>query len=320
MEKTWNILDILNWTTDFLEKKQISEAKYKTELLLSHVLELKRFELYLYFDRPLSKKERADFKLLLNRLVDNEPVQYILGKWEFYGYDFIVNENVLIPRRETEELVERIVKYVNALEIEESGEQVEGEAVIGQPRRATHTHPPLYLLDVGTGSGAIIIALYLELKKKLKENFDDIKFMAVDISEDALEIARKNAELNEIGQGEIEFVKSDLLYDVEKNIWQETANLIMVSNPPYVSLSEYNNLEKELSFEPKNAITDNGDGLYFYIKLIKEIMEKKIKKSFFEIGYNQKDQLTKICEENGIENFKFHKDLSGKWRMLEITN
>ena len=315
MEKTWNILDILNWTTGFLEKKNIEEAKYKAELLLSHVLELKRFELYLNFDRPLSKKEREDFKLLLNRLTENEPIQYILGKWEFYGYDFFVNKDVLIPRRETEELVEKVINY-----IKESPEQ------------------PLYILDIGTGSGAIIISLYKEIIMRRDELHSSssqelnpptpIKFIAIDISEKALNTAKENAKLNGITEDEIKFINSNLLdelvpyqaqHDSENNNEQiNYAHTIMIFNPPYVSISEYNNLKNELFFEPKNAITDNDDGLYFYIKLIKEIKERKIKKSFFEIGYNQKEALTKICKENGIDNFKFYKDLSDNWRMLEI--
>jgi release factor glutamine methyltransferase len=214
-----------------------------------------------------------------------------LGKWNFYGYDFIVNKNVLIPRRETEELVERVVKYLM---------NYQGQDLLS-------------ILDLGTGSGAIIISLYLELKSKLNEDdFKNIKFLASDISKDALNVAKENAKLN--GIEDIEFIESDILNEVENNID------ILISNPPYVSLSEYNSLEKELFFEPKNAITDNKDGLYFYIKLINSIKEKNIKKSFFEIGYNQKDQLTLICKENNIENFKFHKDLSQKYRILEIDS
>jgi len=315
MEKTWTILDILNWTTSFLEKKDIKEAKYKTELLLSHVLEMKRFELYLNFDRPLSKKERADFKELLNRLAENEPIQYILGKWEFYGHEFIVNENVLIPRRETEELVEKIIKH-----IEKSLGQLHGDATNN-----------LYILDIGTGSGAIIISLYKEIMMRRGElhspstsqsdspSTSTIQFIATDISEEALKIAKQNAELNGIEEDAIQFIQSDLFNDLEKNTGQiDFAHTIMISNPPYVSLSEYNELEKELAFEPQNAITDNGDGLYFYIELIKQIKEKKIKKSFFEFGYNQKDALEKLCKENNLEDVKFYKDLSSKWRMMEI--
>ncbi len=289
MEKTWTVLDILNWTINYLDKKNIEESKYKTELLLSHVLKLKRFDLYLNFDRPLFKQERDSFKELLNRLIKNEPIQYILGKWEFYGYDFIVNKNVLIPRRETEELVEKVIEYLISLD-----------------------NKKLNILDVGTGSGAIIISLYLELKKKLNnDDFKKLNFTAVDISEKALNVAIENAKLNNID--DINFIKSDLLCELENNID------ILISNPPYVSLSEYNNLKKELFFEPQNAITDNKDGLYFYNKLINSIMERDIKKSFFEIGYNQKEDLIKICKQNKINNFNFHKDLSGNYRILEIS-
>ena len=295
MDKIWTVLDILNWTTTFLEKKNIEEAKYKTELLLSHVLEFKRFDLYLNFDRPLSQEERKTFKKLLNRLTESEPIQYILGKWEFYGYDFIVNKNVLIPRRETEELVEKVINYITNYE--------------KQYKTFENT---LNIFDVGTGSGAIIISLYMELKNKLKkENFEKLTFTAVDISEKALVVAKENAELNNAEN--INFIKSDLLYGVENNID------ILVSNPPYVSLSEYNNLKKELFFEPKQAITDNNDGLYFYNKLISSVTEKNIKKIFFEIGYNQKNSLTEMCSKYKIKNFKFYKDLSGNYRIFEIT-
>jgi len=291
MEKTWTVLDILNWTVEYLDKKSIEEGKYKTELLLSHVLEMKRFDLYLNFDRPLSQKERDTFKEFLNRLVKNEPIQYILGKWEFYGYEFIVNENVLIPRRETEELVERVIKYLIS----------------------TNKADLVNILDIGTGSGAIIISLYLELKEKLKkEDFEKLKFTAIDISQEALTVAKKNAELNDIY--DIGFIKSDLFDKFEGNID------ILVSNPPYVSLSEYNNLSKELFFEPKDAITDNNDGLYFYNKLISSVMERNIKKSFFEIGYAQKEKLEEICIKNNIKKMKFHKDLSSNYRILEIGN
>jgi len=299
MEKTWTVLDILNWTTAFLEKKDIKEAKYKTELLLSHILEMKRFELYLNFDRPLSKKERDEFKELLNRVTENEPIQYILGKWEFYGHEFIVNENVLIPRRETEELVEKVIKYI------ESEKEI------------------LYILDIGTGSGAIIISLYKELMMRSSGKPmclpADIKFIATDISEKALEVAKQNAELNGIEKDAIQFIQSDIFDNLDNNSVQiDFAHTIMISNPPYVSLSEYNELEKELAFEPQNAITDNADGLYFYIELIKQIKEKKIKKSFFEFGYNQKDALEKLSKENKLENVEFYKDLSKNWRMMEI--
>ena len=283
--------DIFNWSKDFLIRKGIEEATYKLELLLSSVLNLSRFELYLNFDRPLSVKERADFKKYLMRLANNEPVQYILGEWDFYGYNFKLNENVLIPRRETEESVERILKFLLYREF---------------------NNEKLSIADIGTGSGAIIIALYNELKKNLGiENFKKINFMATDISEKALEVASLNAEINDAR--DISFINCDLLSDIKENI-----NLL-VSNPPYVSLSDYKHLKKELFFEPKIAITDGYDGLSFYYRLIKEIKDRNIEKSFLEVGYNQKEDLELLCYNENIKNFKFHKDLSGNYRILEIT-
>ena len=293
MEKLWTVLDIINWTVDYLNRKNIEEAGYKTELLLADVLGLKRFDLYLNFDRPLSQKERNDFKEYLNRLVNNEPVQYILGKWNFYGYDFKVTNDVLIPRRETEELTEKALKYLLKSNLNER----------------------FNIVDVGTGSGAIIISLYLELKNKLKRDvFEKIIFTATDISQKALEIADENARINIGDTHGIKFLKSDLLTEINQEID------LLISNPPYVSLNDYNKLSKELYFEPKNAITDNGDGLYFYRKLISEVKKRRIKKAFFEIGYNQKKDIEEICLGNNISDFKFFKDLSGKYRILEISN
>ncbi len=254
MQKTWNVLEILNWSTSFIEKKNIEDAKYKVELLLAQVLELDRFQIYLNFDRPMSKLERENFKTLLNRLANNEPIQYILGKWDFYGYSFCVDKNVLIPRPETEELVEKIIKYVKKMNILDK----------------------INIIDIGTGSGAIIISLYNELKKELNEkDFNNINFIASDISQKALEIAKINANLY---NANINFITSNLFESIE----EENID-ILISNPPYVSLSDYNELKKEIFFEPKIAITDNKDGLYFYNELLKEVKDRDISKAFFEI-------------------------------------
>ena len=287
MEKIWTVLEILDWSVDFLKNKGIEEAKYKVELMLSKVLNFKRFDLYLNFDRPLSKLEREKFKSCLLRAASNEPVQYILGEWEFYGYNFKVDNSVLIPRRETEELVEKVYEYLI--------ENLNGNFTVA---------------DIGTGSGAIIISLYLELKKKLNnEDFNLIDFYAIDISKAALKKAVENANLNNAEN--IVFLEGDMLKNFDKKID------LLISNPPYVSFKEYKNLPKELYFEPQSALTDNKDGLSFYRELIAEVKERNIKKAFFEIGYNQKDELESMCIENQISDFKFHKDLSGNFRILE---
>ncbi len=289
MQKIWNVLEILNWSTSFIEKKNIEDAKYKIELLLAKVLELDRFQIYLNFDRPMSKLERESFKELLNRLVNNEPIQYILGKWDFYGYTFYVDKNVLIPRPETEELVEKVIECVKTIDSIDN----------------------INILDVGTGSGAIIVSLYNELKKELnEEEFNNINFMASDISKNALEIAKINAKTY---NANINFIASNLFENINSEID------ILISNPPYVSLEDYNKLKKEIFFEPKTAITDNKDGLYFYNELLKEVKDRNITKAFFEIGYNQKSELELICNKYKLLDFEIYKDLSNQNRILEIT-
>ncbi len=288
--KTWTLLEILNWTTNFLKEKNIKEARYKTELLISNILEMKRFELYTNFEYELMKSESTLLKEYIKRVVSREPIQYILGKWEFYGYELTVNKDVLIPRSETEELVEKIIEFLKNKEIEDG----------------------FTILDLGTGSGAIIISLYKELENLLtEEKFNKINFIASDYSLKAIDIAQKNSIRHDCN---IEFVHSDLFQNLEENRID-----LLVSNPPYISLNDYNNLEKELFHEPKMALTDNNNGLYFYEQIIQFINKRKISSTFLEIGYDQKELLTQVCKTNSIDKFQFYKDLSQNDRMLVIT-
>jgi release factor glutamine methyltransferase len=288
--KTWTLLEILNWTTNFLKEKNIKEARYKTELLIADILKMKRFELYTNFEYELMKSESTLLKEYIKRVISREPIQYILGRWEFYGYELTINKNVLIPRSETEELVEKIIEFIKNKDIEDD----------------------FTILDLGTGSGAIIISLYKELENLLtEEKFRRIKFIASDYSLKAIDIAQKNSVTY---NSNIEFIHSDLFQNLE-----EKRIDLLVSNPPYISIDDYNNLEKELFYEPKIALTDNNNGLYFYEQIIQFINKRKISSTFLEIGYDQKELLTQICKANNIDNFQFYKDLSQNDRMLIIT-
>jgi len=288
--ETWTLLKILNWTTNFLKEKNIKGARYKTELLISDILNMKRFELYTNFEYELMKSESTLLKEYIKRVVSREPIQYILGKWEFYGYELTINKDVLIPRSETEELVEKIIEFLKNKEIEDG----------------------FTILDLGTGSGAIIISLYKELENLLtEEKFNKINFIASDYSLKAIDIAQKNSVRHDCN---IEFVHSDLFQNLE-----EKRIDLLVSNPPYISLNDYNNLEKELFHEPKMALTDNNNGLYFYEQIVQFINKRKISSTFLEIGYDQKELLTQVCKTNNIDNFQFYKDLSQNDRMLVIT-
>jgi len=276
--KEWNNKEILAWTTDFFKSKEIENPRLNAELIISSVLKLNRMDLYLQFDRILSLSERNRIKKLILKRATGEPLQYVLGECDFYGFRIFVNENVLIPRPETELLVERILKDNSRL---------------------------ASILEIGTGSGAIAIVL--------KKNFPEAEITATDISEKALAVAKQNSENNET---EITFLKSDIFSELSEKFE------IIVSNPPYISAVEFENLPPEIKeFEPKNALFAAENGLYFYRKFLAKA-ENHLQPNgtiYLEIGSEQAAEITIIAHENGFENVKVFQDLNGFDRILKIT-
>ena len=170
--KNWTILEILKWTTGFFKEKQIINPRLNAEYIISHVLGCKRFDLYVRFEEIVSLENREKIKKMVIERAKSKPLQYVIGETEFYGHRFFVNESVLIPRPETEYLVEKIITEIDSYNT---------------------------ILDIGSGSGAIAITLKKELPY--------LSITAVDISASALKIATENAELNQV---EIEFIESDI--------------------------------------------------------------------------------------------------------------
>jgi len=207
------------------------------------------------------------------------PVQYVMGKAEFCGLDFTVNENVLIPRPETEILVDTVVEMISrSLDIARDGEPA--ELLTGLPVCQ------LKILDIGTGCGNIAISL---IKK-----IPDCKIIASDISTEALEVAKINARRHGV-YDRIEFVESDLFDKIEGRFD------IIISNPPYVARSEFETLQKEILMEPRVAIDGGEDGLNFYRKIIPGAL-RHLKPGgvlVMEIGYGQRRDVSKIIEETG---------------------
>ncbi|MFA7325354.1 MAG: peptide chain release factor N(5)-glutamine methyltransferase [Candidatus Kapaibacterium sp.] len=226
--KIWRIIDIINWSKDYLEKNNIDSPRLTIELMLTHVLEIERIKLYTDYDKPLSDKELSTIKSMINQRVKRIPLQYILGQVEFLGRKFIVNQNVLIPRPETEEIV---VKVIND----------------------NKKNKDYKILDIGTGSGCIAISLAKE--------FTSSTITALDNSTSALKVAKQNSIDLEVDN--VKFVYADILTTEPKLKYD-----IIVSNPPYVSTSEMNEIEPELSFEPNSALTDSSDGLEFYRRFV----------------------------------------------------
>jgi release factor glutamine methyltransferase len=232
------------------------------------------------FDKKIEEDKIARIRELLKlRGKERRPLQYLLGEWEFYGRPFKVDERVLIPRPDTEILVEQCKTLM--LEIE-------------KPK----------ILDIGTGSGAIAITLAKELPES--------EVLAVDISSDALEVAVLNRELN--GATNLKFLRSDLFTNIKDGGYD-----LIVSNPPYIPQEEYDTLMPEVKgFEPRNALTDNGDGYYFYRKISEEA--KKFLKCggylAFEIGYNQAEKVGKLISDNELELIGVIKDYGGNDRVV----
>ena len=272
--------DLLKKSIEYMQSKGIKEAKLDTELIFSEVLNYDRMMLSLSFTREITEAEKEKIReMLKKRAVDKLPVQYILGYEEFYGRRFEVNKAVLIPRPETERLVEECIK------------------------RLTETNGK-YVLDIGAGSGAIGVSIAKELP--------NTKVLACDLSEDALEVAKLNAEKLEATN--IKFIKSDVFSEIKYKEFD-----LIVSNPPYIPQEEYENLQVEVKLhEPQMALTDAKDGYYFYKKISREA-PNYLKSSgilAFEVGYNQSEEIKFFMEKQGFKNVVVIKDYEGIDRMV----
>lgn len=267
------VLEAIKLSTEYLDKRGIESARLNAEIMLADIMNCKRFDLYLQFDKPLSEQEKNKYRNFLERRGKFEPLQYILGNCEFYGLRFNVNPSVLIPRPETELLVESVIENVNK-------------------------NTKIRIVDIGTGSGNIAIAL--------AKNLPEAEIRAIDISNEAIEVAKKNAELNQV-QTQINFLNVDI-----NNLENDNFNVI-VSNPPYVSKKDYPNLQKEImQYEPPIALTDNSDGLEFYRNISNAASKMLVKggKLFFEIGQGQSKEVKEIMTENKFKNIQIKKDYS----------
>lgn len=220
-----NIFNILKQAKEFLTYHNITEAQLDAEVLLCGVLKTTRSKLTTLRHKTLTQEQNQQYEYFLNRRITGEPVDYILENSEFMGLTFKVNSNVLIPRQETELIIEQANKFI----------------------KENHSKT---VLDLCTGSGAIAISVaYYN---------DNISVTASDISKKALQVAKDNALINNV-QKKIEFIESNMFDNIINKKFD-----IIISNPPYVTEKEYKVLEKELFFEPKTALLAGEDGLFFY--------------------------------------------------------
>lgn len=257
-----NIKELLNRSDQFLAKNGIESSRLDAEVLMAELLEMERINLYVKYDYPLKSSEIDTYREMIKKRARRIPVAYITEKKEFMSLEFTVKEGVLIPRPDTENLVEAVIEYCRNQELE-------------NPQ----------IIDVGTGSGAIAVSLahYIE----------DAKVVGVDLSAQALKIARENMEKHELGE-RMSILKSNLLAEFIK---REIKGIdIIVSNPPYISEAEMKELSPEVKKEPQTALKAGKDGLDYYRRLIPEA-EKVLKEGgslFLEIGYRQAEAVSEL--------------------------
>jgi len=261
------ILGILNWSTHYLGDHQIENPRLNAELLLALSLDLSREGLYARLDGQFKEENRETLERLIERRISGEPLQYILGHQEFWSIDLKVDPRVLIPRPETEFLVEQALSILFEI---------------------SHRRPP-YVLEIGTGSGAIAISLAKEVK--------DVFMVATDISREALRLAKENAQsagvLHQIG-----FVNGDLFGPVQSLRDKEVFDLIL-SNPPYITRSEIRRLAREIKdFEPTLALDGGEDGMEFYRRITLEapFYLRKGGWLLLEVGEGQGEEVTELIE------------------------
>ncbi len=277
MTERWSVLKILQWTTRFFTDKGISSPRLDAELLLADTLNLDRVGLYMNYDRPLDLEELAHYRQKVQRRAQHEPVQYILGKTEFWSLTLLVDRRVLIPRADTEILVEEALK------------QLQGRSAV---------------LDVGTGSGAIALALACERPQAV--------VTAIDLSPESLKMARANAARNHL-DGRIDFQHGDLA-ELPAGPFD-----LIVSNPPYVPTRDWQQLMPEVrDYEPRLALDGGDDGLHAF-RLLGSQADRVLHPGgwlMVEVGIDQADLVAAIFGENGLVDICKRDDYAGIPRVV----
>ena len=276
---------LLDKSVQYLEKNDIQEGKLIAEIVFSHVLNIDRMMLFTKYRDDVEDEEIEKISYFIQKIGREKfPVQYLLNEQEFYGRKFYVDKGVLIPRQDTEILVEKMIDTLKDKVLK------------------NEIHPKI--LDIGVGSGIIGITAALEIESSY--------VLGVDISDKALETAQKNKEILKVSN--IKFLKSDLFENVEFREFD-----MIVSNPPYISLNEIGIMSDDtLLHEPSEALFAENDGLYFYYEICQKASDYLADFGYllFEIGYKQGKNVAKIMASSGFKNIEVVKDLAGLDRVV----
>jgi len=273
-ETTWTVGRLLKWTTEWFEQKQVEGGRLAAELLLARALNCQKIELYTRFNDEPTESQRAEFRELIRQAAEHTPIAYLLGSREFYSLEFMVTPAVLIPRPETEAIVQRVIELC----------------------RSEPEHP-WQILEVGTGSGCIAVAI--------ARYAPNTRIIATDISADALAVAAQNAEKHEV-QDRIRLIEADCASLTHDSI-PEGGFDVVVSNPPYISQQQWPSLPPNVrEHEPKHALLiENSDGLVMYRRFAAEIpaILKKGGRLLAEIGFDQHGAVLGIFEKAECWNY-----------------
>jgi release factor glutamine methyltransferase len=290
------LLEVLQSSTDYFKKRKIDNPRLNAEHLLAHVLGQKRLELYLQFERDLAESELTPLRKLVRRRGEGEPLQHLLGTVEFCGHTFAIDKRAMIPRPETEELVELLIAASGSVE---PTARRDG----GPSRTGTLRTGDCRILDVGTGSGVIALSLAAKLP--------DAEIHAVDVSEEALQLARENAE--RLGLSErIQFTKGNLLENLV-----ERFDLI-VANLPYIAMQDRPSLSREVLHDPEIALFagERGD------ELIRELIDQAPARLrpggllALELGIGQSEPILDLLEQKKYNDIAPKSDYSGTPRFV----
>jgi len=281
-QKSVCLLEVLQGGTDFLQKNRIEQPRLHVEYLLAHVLGIPRLELYLQFDRFLEERELAPLRLYLRERSKGVPLQHLLGSVDFFGRNFLSDARALIPRPETEELIERALTYKKTKRI----------------------------LDVGTGSGVIAITLGLENP--------EAEIDAIDLSSQALDLAEKNAQRHEVTR--IRWHCGNLLEPLEKIKSIRPFDLI-IANLPYIPHNDIRSLAREIAFDPIMALDGGESGLDLINELISQ-SPKFLQPGghlLLEIGKNQEQEVMQALREHHYQEICVLPDHQGVLRFIEAV-
>ena len=282
MSQQWRIIDLITWAETYFKDKGFENPRNEIEWLIRSVLSVSRIDIYLNFDRLLSLKELKRLKSFVNRRLKKEPLQYITESCEFYGREYFVNNNVLIPRSETETLIDLALENLKGLSL---------------PK----------ILDIGTGSGCLAITLASEISNSI--------VTGIDISQKAINVANVNKSKNKLKN--ISFKKIDILRQAINDQFD-----LIISNPPYITKDELVTVMKDVKeYEPLIALTDGADGLTFY-RRFSSIARDSLKKNgsmLLEVGIdNHPKKVQDVFIKQGFINTKLLKDLNGDDRVILI--